>query len=107
MICILDLPYCSFVLTGTGSAMEQTFGSTCHGAGRLLSRHTAKKTLTSEEVLANLASKGIRIRAPNLEGIQDEAPEAYKDVECVVKVCEDAGISHRVVRMCPIGVIKG
>jgi tRNA-splicing ligase RtcB len=71
----------SFVLHGTSKAMEQTFGSTCHGAGRVMSRTHAKKTLSGKEVLSNLARKGIIVKAPNDAAIADEAPDVYKPSE--------------------------
>lgn len=98
---------CSYVLTGTARAMRETFGSTCHGAGRALSRNQTKKVLNPQEVIANLNAKGISIRVGQMNAVVEEAPEAYKDVTEVVGVCERAGISKRAFRLRPIGVIKG
>jgi tRNA-splicing ligase RtcB len=97
----------SFVLCGTSEAMEKTFGSTCHGAGRLMSRSAAKKKLTGREVAADLLNKGIIVRAHNDNAIVDEAPDVYKPSDEVVQVVNDIGISRLVARLSPLGVIKG
>jgi tRNA-splicing ligase RtcB (3'-phosphate/5'-hydroxy nucleic acid ligase) len=97
----------SYVLRGTATAMERTFGSTCHGAGRVMSRTQAKKRMTGKEVAANLAHQGIIVRAPNENAIADEAPDVYKPSDEVVGVVHDVGISRLVARLSPIGVIKG
>lgn len=97
----------SFVLTGTEKAMQETFGSTCHGAGRALGRSKTRKLLQPEDVIAGLNAKGIQIRVGQMNAVVEEAPEAYKDVSEVVNVCEKAGISKKVFRLVPIGVVKG
>jgi tRNA-splicing ligase RtcB len=97
----------SFVLRGTHTAMEKTFGSTCHGSGRVMSRSQAKKKLSGKEVAAALLLEGIIVRAPNENAIADEAPEVYKPSEEVVNVVHEIGISRLVARLTPIGVIKG
>jgi tRNA-splicing ligase RtcB len=97
----------SYVLRGTAIAMERTFGSTCHGAGRVMSRSQAKKRMSGKDVAANLAKKGIIVRAPHENAIADEAPEVYKPSDEVVGVVHDIGISRLVARLSPIGVIKG
>jgi tRNA-splicing ligase RtcB len=97
----------SYVLCGTATAMERTFGSTCHGAGRVMSRTQAKKRMSGKEVAANLAREGIIVRAPNENAIADEAPDVYKPSDEVVGVVHDVGISRLVARLSPIGVIKG
>jgi tRNA-splicing ligase RtcB len=97
----------SYVLKGTATAMERTFGSTCHGSGRVMSRSQAKKKLTGKEVADHLLSQGIIVRAPNEAAIADEAPEVYKPSSEVVQVVHDAGLSTMVARLSPIGVIKG
>jgi tRNA-splicing ligase RtcB len=97
----------SYVLVGTEQAMRETWGSTCHGAGRMSSRSAAKKQITGREVLALLQSRGIAVRAGSLPGLAEEAPEAYKDVEDVVGVAHGAGISRKVARTRPIAVVKG
>jgi tRNA-splicing ligase RtcB (3'-phosphate/5'-hydroxy nucleic acid ligase) len=97
----------SYVLRGTDCAMERTFGSTCHGAGRIMSRSQAKKRLSGTEVAANLLKEGIIVRAPHENAISDEAPEVYKPSDEVVGVVHDVGISRLVARLSPIGVIKG
>jgi tRNA-splicing ligase RtcB len=97
----------SYVLRGTDVAMERTFGSTCHGAGRVMSRSQAKKRLSGKEVAADLARQGIIVRAPHENAIADEAPDVYKPSDEVVGVVHDVGISRLVARLTPIGVIKG
>jgi tRNA-splicing ligase RtcB (3'-phosphate/5'-hydroxy nucleic acid ligase) len=97
----------SFVLRGTPIAMERTFGSTCHGAGRVMSRSQAKKRLSGKEVSLDLQKSGIYVRAPNDAAIADEAPEVYKSSDEVVRVVHDLGLSQLVARLSPIGVIKG
>ena len=98
---------CSYVLTGTQHGMDTTFGSTCHGAGRSLSRSAAMKKLPAEHVMAQLHEQGVvlKIATPNL--VAEEAAEAYKDVSAVVKTCHDAGISKLCVRLRPLIVCKG
>jgi tRNA-splicing ligase RtcB len=97
----------SYVLRGTRTAMEKTFGSTCHGAGRVMSRSQAKKKLSGKEIAAGLLKEGIIVRAPNENAIADEAPEVYKPSEEVVNVVHEVGISKLVARLVPVGVIKG
>ncbi len=97
----------SYVLAGTKGAMEQTFGSTCHGAGRNLSRTAAKKQVRGEVLRQELTQRGIRVRAGSLRGLAEEAPIAYKPVEEVIQVVEGAGIARAVARLEPMAVIKG
>lgn len=97
----------SFILVGTMGAMEQTFGSTCHGAGRVMSRAKARRQVRGEELRSRLEGRGIAVRAGSLGGLSEEAPEAYKDVARVVEVVEKAGIGKRVARLEPLAVIKG
>jgi tRNA-splicing ligase RtcB len=97
----------SFVLRGTQTAMDKTFGSTCHGAGRIMSRSQAKKNLSGSEVAASLLRAGIMVKAPNENTIADEAPDVYKPSNEVVSVVHEVGISRLVARLSPIGVIKG
>jgi len=98
---------CSYVLVGTERAMEETFGSSCHGAGRAKSRHAAKKDITAEELLEDLRHKGIQVRGASKSGLTEENPDAYKDVNLVVEVVHNAGIAKKVAKLVPIGVIKG
>lgn len=98
---------CSYVLAGTETAMDETFGSTAHGAGRVLSRSGAKKEFTPDEVSSAMAKKGIVLKANSPSVIAEEAPGAYKDVDSVVKTADTAGISKLVAQMKPLGVIKG
>jgi tRNA-splicing ligase RtcB len=98
---------CSYVLAGTETAMKETFGSTAHGAGRVLSRSGAKREFSPEEIQQQLKNKGIVLKANSQPVIAEEAPKAYKDVDAVVKTADDAGISKLVAQMKPLGVIKG
>jgi tRNA-splicing ligase RtcB len=102
-----DMGRASYVLVGTERAMQETFGSTCHGAGRMKSRAAAKKLLSGRDVLTSLEARGIIVRAGSLSGLAEEAPEAYKDVNAVVGVAHGAGISKKVARTKPIAVVKG
>jgi tRNA-splicing ligase RtcB len=97
----------SWVLLGTEGSMAQTFGSTCHGAGRTMSRAKAKKTVWGAELREELEAGGIHIRAGSMAGLAEEAPIAYKDVDNVVEVVDGAGIARKVARLRPIGVVKG
>jgi len=102
-----DMGRLSYLLVGTEQAMKETFGSTCHGAGRIQSRSAAKKHLRGRDVLTALEARGIMVRAGSLPGLAEEASEAYKDITSVVEVTHGAGISRIVARTRPIGVIKG
>ncbi|MDD5747514.1 MAG: RtcB family protein [Actinomycetota bacterium] len=102
-----DMGTCSYVLIGTEGAMRESFGSTCHGAGRVMSRSKAKKTIRGEELKRRLESEGIIVMSGKPSLLAEEAPEAYKDVRRVVDVCEGAGISKKVAMMRPIAVLKG
>ena len=102
-----DMGRNSYLLVGTQKAMQETFGSCCHGAGRLKSRTAASKSISSDMLLKELRSKGIIAKASGRNTLAEEAPEAYKDVNEVVDVVHNAGIGKRVCRMRPLGVIKG
>lgn len=102
-----DMGRYSYLLVGTEQAMRETFGSTCHGAGRLMSRNKAKQTMASSDVTRWMEQQGIYMRAKDKGLIAEEASYAYKDVADVVEVCEAVGISRRVARLRPIGVVKG
>jgi tRNA-splicing ligase RtcB len=97
----------SYVLVGRPGSMEQSFGSTCHGAGRTMSRSRAKKEIKGEELKARLKRLGIVVEGGSLAGLVEEAPEAYKDVDDVVGVVDRAGIAARVARLRPVAVVKG
>jgi tRNA-splicing ligase RtcB len=97
----------SFVLAGEPAAMERSFGTTCHGAGRRLSRTAARKRVQGGELRRELEGRGIVVRCPSAKGLAEEAPLAYKDVDRVVRVVERAGLARRVARLVPIGVVKG
>ena len=102
-----DMGTASYVLVGTHKAMEETFGSTCHGAGRLLSRTAAKKVSKGRAINRELEDKGIYVRWTGRSTLAEELPEAYKDISQVVEVVHGAGISKKVARIRPIGVVKG
>jgi len=102
-----DMGRCSYVLVGTEKAMEETFGSTCHGAGRVMSRHQAMKAARGRAIVRELEDKGIIVRGASRGTIVEEIPDAYKDVNDVVNVVHRAGISRKVVKLVPMGVIKG
>jgi tRNA-splicing ligase RtcB len=97
----------SWVLLGTKGSMERTFGSTCHGAGRTMSRTRAKKQIWGSDLRDELEASGIKVRAGSMPGLAEEAPVAYKDVDRVVEVVHGAGIAKKVARLVPIAVIKG
>lgn len=97
----------SYILCGTDTAMEETFGSTAHGAGRRMSRAGAKRTYKGDEVKKSLENRGIFVKATSLPVVAEEAPGAYKDVDEVVKTAHTAGISTLVAKMVPLGVAKG
>ncbi|CAD7672193.1 unnamed protein product [Nyctereutes procyonoides] len=98
---------CSYVLTGTKQGMTETSGTTCHGAGRALSRAKSRHNLDFQDVLDKLADMGIAIRVASPKVVMEEAPESYKNVTDVVNTCHDAGISKKAIKLRPIAVIKG
>ncbi|HNW59277.1 MAG TPA: RtcB family protein [bacterium] len=102
-----DMGRCSYVLTGTARAMQETFGSACHGAGRLLSRSQAVKAARGRSLTRELAERGIQIRAASHETIAEELPEAYKDVTQVVDAVVGAGLAVKVAKLRPLAVVKG
>lgn len=97
----------SWVLVGTEGSMKRSFGSSCHGAGRTMSRSKAKKSIWGEDLRKELQSRGIHIRAGSMAGLAEEAPQAYKDVDTVVETVHGAGIASKVARLRPVAVIKG
>jgi tRNA-splicing ligase RtcB len=97
----------SYVLVGTETAMRETFGSTCHGAGRTQSRQAAKRGIRGSDLRDELESKGIVVRAGSMSGLAEESPDAYKDVNEVIEVVHGAGLARKVARLQPIGVVKG
>ncbi|MBI5188341.1 MAG: RtcB family protein [Nitrospirae bacterium] len=102
-----DMGRVSFILLGTERAMQETFGSTCHGAGRVMSRHQAIKRAKCRAIWREMEDKGIIVRSAGRETLAEEMSEAYKDISNVVDVVHNAGISKKVARLRPIGVIKG
>ncbi len=102
-----DMGRYSYVLAGTGGAFTETFGSTCHGAGRRMSRHQAKRTVQGRDLRHEFRDQGIEVRASSFATVAEEVPEAYKDVAEVVSVVDGAGIGRKVARLRPLGVLKG
>jgi tRNA-splicing ligase RtcB len=102
-----DMGNASYVLVGTSEAMSQTFGSSCHGAGRVMSRKQAMKNAKGRNIINEMKKKGISVMATGMRTVAEEMPEAYKDVHSVVQVMHDSGISKKVARLRPIGVVKG
>jgi tRNA-splicing ligase RtcB len=102
-----DMGRYSFVLCGSPAAAEQTFASSCHGAGRVLSRKKAKQLARGRQLLDEMAARGVRVRSEGRSTVAEEMPEAYKDVADVVKSVEGAGLARRVARLVPFAVVKG
>jgi tRNA-splicing ligase RtcB len=102
-----DMGRYSFVLIGSAGSLQQTFGSTCHGAGRMMSRKQAKRESKGRNLLAEMAERGVVVRAAGMRTVAEEMPYAYKDVSNVVDVMAGVGVSEKVFRLKPIGVIKG
>jgi tRNA-splicing ligase RtcB len=102
-----DMGRYSFLLRGTERAMAETFGTTCHGAGRRMSRSEAKKAGRGHDLVGDLRQRGVVIRARSLAGVAEEMPWAYKDVADVVDVVDRAGLASRVARLRPLAVVKG
>lgn len=97
----------SWVLVGTEGSMRRSLGSSCHGAGRVMSRSKARKEVRGDSLRRELETRGIRVRAGSMPGLAEEAPSAYKDVDMVVEIVSDAGIARKVARLRPVAVIKG
>ncbi|MCL5970519.1 MAG: RtcB family protein, partial [Patescibacteria group bacterium] len=97
----------SYVLVGTNGAMIESFGSSCHGAGRRMSRHQARKQMQGKELFEKLKNEGINILTDSVTDLSEEAPYAYKDVSEVVDVVDNAGIARKVAKLKPVIVIKG
>ena len=102
-----DMGRASYVLKGSKTAMEFSFGSACHGAGRALSRTQARKGISADELRKDLKRSGVIVRSATAKGLVEEAPEAYKDVDVVVEATACAGLADKVARLRPMGVIKG
>jgi tRNA-splicing ligase RtcB len=97
----------SYVLVGGKNSLTETFGSTCHGAGRVLSRTAAKKAARGRNLFAEMAERGVVLRCAGKATVAEEMPEAYKDVDAVVDVVHRAGVSTKVARIRPLIVVKG
>ena len=97
----------SYILAGTTKAEDVSFGSTAHGAGRVMSRSEARHRFRGEDVKKDLEGKGIAVRSASWKGISEEAPGVYKDIDEVVRVSHEAGIGSLVAKVVPVGVIKG
>ncbi len=102
-----DMGTASYVLVGTVDALEESFGTSCHGAGRTMSRTAAKKKIHGGTLRDELEAQGIRVRAGSLAGLAEEAPDAYKDIDAVVEVVEGAGLARKVAKLRPLAVMKG
>lgn len=102
-----DMGRASYVLVGTEQALKESFGSVCHGAGRLMSRTQARKGRDSRDVISDLKARGVIAKASSREGLTEEVPEAYKSIDEVVKAVRDAGLARPVARLRPVGVVKG
>jgi tRNA-splicing ligase RtcB len=102
-----DMGRGSYLAVGTETAIKESFGSVCHGAGRVKSRHAARRSLTDAEVARELASRGILAKAASRGSLSEEASEAYKNIDEVVDICHKAGLCRKVVKARPIGVVKG
>ncbi len=97
----------SYIFVGTADAERLAFSSSCHGAGRAMSRHQARRTYRGHQVIDDLAARGIVVRSPSSRGVAEEAPGAYKDVEAVVDAAHAAGLSRRVAKLLPMVCVKG
>ena len=102
-----DMGRCSYVLVGTQRGFEENFGSSCHGAGRLMSRSKAKKSVTGRAVLNDMTQRGVRVRASSRSTLAEERPEAYKNVSDVVEVMHNTGLTRKVAKLRPLAVLKG
>ncbi|MDP3012627.1 MAG: RtcB family protein, partial [Candidatus Subteraquimicrobiales bacterium] len=102
-----DMGRASYILVGTEASEKEAFSSTCHGAGRMMSRSQAKRQIRGDQLKRELEGKGIVIMAGHLPLLAEEAPQAYKDVSKVVEICHEAGLSKKVAKMRPLGVLKG
>ncbi|HDQ45748.1 MAG TPA: RtcB family protein [bacterium] len=102
-----DMGTASYLLAGTEAAMDETFGSTCHGAGRVMSRHAAIRATQGRALARELEDRGITVRSHGKRTLAEEAPEAYKNIHHVVGIVQQAGLSRKVARMRPVGVVKG
>jgi len=102
-----DMGRHSYVAVGAEGAIKESFGSVCHGAGRVKSRHAARRSLQDAQVARELASRGILVRAASRGSLAEEASESYKDIDEVVDICHKAGLCRKVVKAGPVGVVKG
>lgn len=102
-----DMGTASYVLVGTADAMEESFGTCCHGAGRVMSRTAAKKRIHGGTLRQELEARGIRVRAASMPGLAEEAPEAYKDIDAVIEVVHGARLARKVAKLRPLAVMKG
>jgi tRNA-splicing ligase RtcB len=102
-----DMGRCSYVLVGTQRAMAETWGTTCHGAGRVMSRTQAKKAVQGRSIERDLLQLGVIVKGQSWASLAEEVPQAYKDVSQVVEVVHRAGIALKVAQLRPLGVIKG
>jgi tRNA-splicing ligase RtcB (3'-phosphate/5'-hydroxy nucleic acid ligase) len=102
-----DMGRCSYILTGNSAALDISFGSTCHGAGRLMSRRQAVRNTRGRDIIGEMQERGVTVMSRGKHTLREECPEAYKDVSSIVSVVEQAGLSSKVAKLRPIGVVKG
>ena len=102
-----DMGTASYVLVGVADALDETFGTTAHGAGRVMSRAAAKRQIQGGQLRQELEARGIHVRAQSMSGLAEEAPDAYKDIDAVIEVVDGAGLARKVAKMRPLAVMKG
>jgi tRNA-splicing ligase RtcB len=102
-----DMGTASYVLVGTADAMDKSFGTSCHGAGRTMSWHAAQRRIHGGTLRKDLGAQGIHVRAGSTLGLAEEAPDAYKDIDAVIEVEHSAGLARKVARLRPLAVLKG
>ncbi len=102
-----DMGTASYVLVGIADALDETFGTTAHGAGRVMSRAAAKRQIQGSQLRQDLEARGIHVRAQSMSGLAEEAPDAYKDIDAVIEVVDGAGLARKVAKMRPLAVMKG
>jgi len=102
-----DMGTASYVLVGIADALDESFGTTAHGAGRVMSRAAAKRQIQGSQLRQDLEARGIHVRAQSMSGLAEEAPDAYKDIDAVIEAVEGAGLARKVAKMRPLAVMKG
>jgi tRNA-splicing ligase RtcB len=102
-----DMGRASYIAVGSDTALSETFGSTCHGAGRMQSRGAAKRNMRGNDIARHLADRGIMVKTDDIAALAEEASEAYKDIKQVIEIAHRSGISKKAIMAAPLGVIKG